>query len=150
MCFFIVSLFSRDIGIISLVSAIILFAMLVCATMSVRSKLYLELYNYILKNGKKYPGKVIQIYKIEESYRNDDMGGKFLSYFFEVEYYDPIKNENIYFFTPELIYAPLETKNITCDVYKIEEIPNKIKNNGAFKKLKVKPHEIAVNFNARS
>lgn len=140
--FWIFSLFTKNISTIIITTVFIMLVLMGCSILLIRAKLYVKLYNYILNNGKKFSGSVINIYKIEETSETDGVNRVLLSYYFEIEYFNSIKNETIHFFTPQLAHAPEFTKYIECDIYWIENIPKK------FRKLKIKPHEIAVNFNS--
>lgn len=136
--FWIFCLFTKNIATIITTTVFVMLVFMGCSILLIRAKSYVKLYNYILNNGKRFSGSVINIYKIEETSETRVL----LSYYFEIEYFNPIKNETIHFFTPQLVHVPNFTNCIECDIYWIENIPKE------FRKLKIKPHEIAINFNS--
>lgn len=142
----IISIFSKSVIAASCITVLALVITLAIAYISIESKLYLKFYNYILHNGKKYSGKVVHMYKFEHR------SGKGLDttytyhYFLEIEYFNLRKNKTVNFFTPEIEHPPANIKNINCDVFAIDEFPNKIKKQFPFKRLKIIPHEYAINF----
>lgn len=84
-------------------------------------KRVIDMFSYIVNNGKCYKGIVKNVLEFQSDNGIDK------HYFLEVEYFDDINKEKKTVITPEIVKLPNKS-DIECDVYVVEELPEKYKN----------------------
>lgn len=81
------------------------------------SERHKEWHNYLVKNGIKYRGEVIEI--VEKKHRKASRDYTEYKYYFRVRYIDLQTAKEQQFLTSELCFKPKKGAKYICDVYKI-------------------------------